>query len=138
MTDDGDFLVFDAGRKHVETYGIPVVNFFLLSSRPCSGPDALSAHSTLARGVGEIDGSGYARAISVIRGEVAFGPQTWSTGLALDWPASVKSVVLATTDDDSGTAIAAWNLRRDGEGRDMSLPSTTETFVPTLTLFKPR
>jgi hypothetical protein len=129
-----DFLTFNEGTDHVLSSGMPATCHFLLSTDNVA---ALSATSTLAGGVGEITGTGYGRTSQSLptptAGDLSFTPSTWTTGSATDWPASVCSIILATTSDNSGVAIAAWNLVPGGAGRDLSHASTTEVVTPTLT-----
>jgi hypothetical protein len=131
-----DFLSFNEGRKELANNGLPATCYFLLSTRDCA---THAVTDTLAGGVGEITGTGYARqseaeptASSANPAAVAFAQKTWATGAAADWPASVKSVVLATTSDNTGKAVCAWNLVAGGTARAMNVPSTTENFTPTL------
>lgn len=133
-----DFIIFTAGRSQLANGGLPSTCYFLLSSKPCSGAGGHTASDTLAGGVGEITGTGYARASqsepSAAAGVVSFDEMVWATGSATDWPDTVRSVVLATTADDSGVAVCAWNLIAGGDPRDLSQASTTERFTPTLTI----
>lgn len=112
-----DFLRYDEGAKYLLTSGdgLPSTCRFLLSTKPCSGAGTHVVGDTLAGGVGEITGTGYARQSQAAptpgsTGTVSFSQMTFATGSATDWPASVKSVVLVTTADNSGKAICAWNL----------------------------
>jgi hypothetical protein len=96
-----DFISFNEGRKELANNGLPATLYFLLSSKDCN---THVVGDTLAGGVGEITGTGYARqseaeptASAANPSAVAFAQKTWATGAATDWPASVKSVVLATT-----------------------------------------
>jgi hypothetical protein len=131
-----DFISFNEGRKEVLNNGLPATCYFLLSSRDCA---THAVTDTLGGGVGEIIGTGYARlseseptASAANPSAVAFAQKTWTTGAATDWPASVKSVVLVTTSDNTGKAICAWNLVPGGTARAMNAASTTENFTPTL------
>lgn len=131
-----DFISFNEGRKELANNGLPATCYFLLSTRDCN---THVVTDTLGGGVGEITGTGYARqseseptASAANPSAVAFAQKTWSTGSATNWPASVKSVVLATTSDNTGKAICAWNLQAGGTARDMSGASTTENVTPTL------
>jgi hypothetical protein len=133
-----DFISFNEGRKELANNGLPSTCYFLLSTRDCS---THVVGDTLAGGVGEITGTGYARlteseptATSANPSAVAFAIKTWSTSSATDWPASVKSCVLVTTSDNTGKAICAWNLVTGGAARAMNAASTTENFTPTLTV----
>lgn len=102
------------------------------------GTSAFSASDTLAGGVGEISGTGYSRKNesepAASSGAVSFAQKSWDNGSATDWPATVRSVVLVTTANNSGKAICAWNLQAGAAARDMSQAHTTENFTPTLTL----
>jgi hypothetical protein len=133
-----DFLAFTEGKNELLNNGLPSTCYFLLSTKPCSGTGALAASDTLAGGVGEITGTGYARQSqaepSASGGSVTFAQMSWATGSATDWPASVKSVVLATTSGNAGKALCAWNLQTGGGARDLSGANTTESFTPTLSL----
>lgn len=136
-----DFISFNEGRKELANNGLPATCYFLLSTKPCSGTGTLAVTDTLAGGVGEITGTGYARqnqaepaASSANPAVVTFAQMTWSTGSATDWPSSVKSVILVTTADNSGKAICAWNLQAGGTARDLSQANTSELFTPTLSL----
>jgi hypothetical protein len=133
-----DFISFNEGRKELFNNGLPATCYFLLSTKDCA---THVVGDTLGGGVGEITGTGYARqseaepAASLANpSAVAFAQKTWSTGANTNWPASVKSCVLATTVDNTGKAICAWNLVAGGAARDMSAANTTENFTPTLNL----
>jgi hypothetical protein len=63
---------------------------------------------------------------------IEFGPLVWLTADAEDWSPPAASVVMVTSQDDSGKAICAWNLQRDGRARDLSFPNTTETYTARL------
>lgn len=131
-----DFISFNEGANYLLTHGngLPTTCYFLLSTTAVSG---FTAGSTLAGGVGEITGTGYARqsqaAPTPSGGAVAFSQMSWSTGSATNWPATTKTVLLVTTSDNSGKAICAWNLVSGGGSRDLSQASTTEQVTPTLT-----
>lgn len=131
-----DFISFNEGRKELANNGLPSTCYFLLSTKDCN---THVVGDTLAGGVGEITGTGYARqseaeptASSANPSAVAFAQKTWATGAATDWPSSVKSVVFATTSDNTGKAICAWNLVTGGAARALNAASTTENFTPTL------
>jgi hypothetical protein len=133
-----DFLSFNEGRKEIANNGLPATCYFLLSTKDCS---THVATDTLAGGIGEITGTGYVRqsegeptATSANPSAVVFAQKTFATSSATDWPASVKSCVLATTVDNSGKAICAWNLVAGGTARAMNAANTTEAFTPTLNL----
>lgn len=130
-----DFLIFNAGLSELVSNGLPTTCYFLLSDRSC---DDHSPTDTLSGGVGEIDGTGYERQVeaepAAVAGTVAFDQMEWFTDTATDWSDSARSVVLATSDDDSGVAICAWNLLEGGGSRNLGQPNTTERFTPTLVL----
>jgi hypothetical protein len=133
-----DYLNFNEGRKEILNNGLPATCHFLLSTKDCN---THVVTDTLAGGVGEITGTGYARqteaeptATSANPSAVVFAQKTWATSAATDWPASVKSCVLATSADNTGKAIAAWNLVTGGAARAMNAANTTENFTPTLNL----
>lgn len=133
-----DFKSFSEGRKELASSGLPATCHFLLSTKAV---DTHAVGDTLAGGVGEITGTGYARQTEAEPTPslanptvISFAVKTWATGAATDWPAAVRSVVMATSADNSGKAIAAWNLIAGGAARDLSQASTTENFTPTLTL----
>jgi hypothetical protein len=129
-----DFLAFTEGENFVLAGGLPSTCYFLLSTKNCA---TFTIGDTLAGGVAEITGTGYARMSQAVptpsSGQAAFTIMTWNTGAATNWPNSVRSLVLATTTDNSGKAICAWNLIPGGGARDMSAASTTESVTPTLT-----
>lgn len=131
-----DFISFNEGRKELANNGLPATCYFLLSTKDTT---TLVVGDTLAGGVAEITGTGYARqseaeptATSANPSAVVFAIKTFATGAATDWPASVKSIVMATTSDNTGKAICAWNLVTGGTARAMNAASTTENFTPTL------
>ena len=129
-----DFLTFNEGIDHVLSSGLPSTCYFLLSTDNVA---ALTATDTLAGGIGEITGTGYARQSQALPtptlGDITFAASTWNTGSATDWPSAVRSMALATTVDNSGVAICAWNLIPGGAARNLSTASTTESVTPTLT-----
>lgn len=134
-----DFLVFTEGRNEIASNGLPSTCYFLLSTKSVDGTSVFTAGNTLAGAtVGEITGTGYARQSQAepapVAGVVSFAQKTWANGSATDWPATVRSCVLATTADNTGKAICAWNLQPGGVARDMSQANTTEQFTPTLTV----
>jgi len=133
-----DFIAFNEGRKEVWDNAKPATSYFLLSSKDCN---TLLVTDTLAGGVGEIAGTGYGRqseatpaASAANPAAVAYAQKTWATGAATDWPAGVKSIILATTPDNTGKAICAWNLVPGGAARAMNAANTTENYTPTLNL----
>jgi hypothetical protein len=129
-----DFLTFNEGTDHVLSAGMPSTCYFLLSTENVG---ALSATDTLSGGIGEITGTGYIRQSQAlptpVAGDITWASSTWNTGSATDWPSSVCSMALATTVDNSGVAICAWNLVPGGGARNLSTVSTTESVTPTLT-----
>lgn len=102
-----------------------------MSSKATSGPGALAKHATTIAQLGEITGDGYERNVNVLHGQIDYGPQEWSSGIALNWSADVRSVVMVSPAD---VPLCAWNLRPGGLTRNLSLPSTSEIFTPTLVL----
>ena len=81
--------------------------------------------------------NGYTRASQAapvpVAGVASFTQMTWQTGAATDWPANAASIILVSSQDNSGKLICAWNLIASGAARDMSQPNTTEQVTPTLT-----
>lgn len=133
-----DFIDFTEGQNQLLSGGLPSTCYFLLSTKPCSGGGAHAVGDTLAGGVGEITGTGYARQSQArpapSGGAAAFAQMSWATTTHTDWPSGVKSIVLVTSADNSGKAICAWNLIAGGAARDLSQASTTEQVTPTLSL----
>lgn len=131
-----DFLAFTEGENYLATHGqgLPATCYFLLSTNAVS---SFSIANTLAGGVAEITGTGYARqsqsAPVPSGGQVSFAMSQWTTGAATDWPAAVKSIILATTPDNTGKAICVWNLQHGGAARNLSLAGVTEQVTPTIT-----
>ena len=130
-------ISFEEGRKKLAQSGLPATCFFLLSTK--SETDFLQT-DTLAGGVGEATGTGYARQSQALPTPttanptaISFVQMTWSTGSATDWPVAVKSVVLVTTTDNTGVAVAAWNVNGTS-GFPMNAASTTLQDTPTLDL----
>lgn len=130
-------ISFEEGRKHVAQSGLPATCEFLLSTKDEA---SFLQTDTLAVGVGEITGTGYARKSQALPTPtsanptaISFTQMSWATGAAVDWPAAVKSCVLVTTADNTGVAICAWNLNGT-TGRAMNAANTTENFTPTLNL----
>lgn len=130
-------IVFNEGKNLIGTSGLPGTCYFLLSTR------AVSTHAvtdTLAGGVGEITGTGYTRKSqaepSPTAGEYDFAQMSWDTDVNTDWSATVRSAVLVSTSDDTGAAIAAWDLGSDGSAAtlDMSGADNVLNFTPTLLL----
>lgn len=130
-------ISFEEGRKLLAQSGLPATCYFLLSTKDEA---TFTQADTLAGGVGEITGTGYARKSQSLPTPstanptaIAFTLMSWATGSATDWPSAVKSAVLVSTSDDTGKAICAWNLNGT-TGRAMNAASTTENFTPTLNL----
>jgi hypothetical protein len=131
-----DFLSFNEGRKELASNGLPTTCYFLLSTKDCA---THVVGDTLAGGVGEITGTGYSRQsqaeptpTTANPTAVVFTLMSFATGAATDWPASVKSVVLVTTSDNTGKALCAWNLQAGGTARVMNSANTTESVTPTM------
>jgi hypothetical protein len=133
-----DFLAFTEGVNLIANTGFPATCYFLLSTRSVDSTTPHAVADTLAGGVGEITGTGYARQSqaepSAASRAKAFTIESWSTGAATDWPNNVRSCVLVSTADNSGVAICAWNLQAGGGARDMSLADVTENVTPTFTV----
>lgn len=132
-----DFLMFTEGKTELANNGLPSTCYFLLSTKGVDAGTAHTAGETLAAAdLGEITGTGYARLTesepTASSGVVSFAIKTWSTGSATNWPAGVRSIVLATGASTTGKAICAWNLQTGGTARDMSAANTTENVTPTL------
>lgn len=132
-----DFTMFNEGKNRLGTSGLPATCYFLLSSQQIT-TGGLEATDTLAGGVGEITGTGYARQSQArptpTNGAFAFSQMSWATGAATDWPASVVSIVLVTTADNTGTAICAWHLQTGGTARALNQANVTELVTPTYTV----
>jgi hypothetical protein len=132
-----DFIAFTEGRNEVGSNGLPATCYFFLSTKSVDGTSPHTAGETLAAAdLGEITGTGAARKNqaepSPVAGVYSFAQMSWATGAAADWPAAVRSIVLATSATTAGKAICAWNLQAGGAARDMSAPNTTENVTPTL------
>jgi hypothetical protein len=136
-----DFLAFNEGSQYLLTHGdgLPATCYFLLSTSSCNGAGGsaqFTVGNTLAGGLGEITGSGYARqsqsAPVPVGSVISFAQMTWLTTTNSNWPNNVRSIVLASTPDNSGHAICAWNLTPGGGVRDLSQPQTTYNNTPTL------
>lgn len=130
-------ISFEEGRKLIAQSGLPATCYFLLSTKDEA---SFLQTDTLAGGVAEITGTGYTRKSQALPTPtsanptvIAFALMEWATGAATDWPAAVKSIVLVSTADSSGKAIAAWNLNGT-TGRAMNAANTTEDCTPTLDL----
>lgn len=132
-----DFIAFNEGRSELASNGLPSTCYFGLSSKSVDGTNAYTAGVTLASS-GEITGTGYTRKSQAeptpASGVVSFTQMSWTTGAATDWSATARSIFLATTTDNTGKIIAAWNLQTAGAARDLSGANTTENVTPTLTV----
>src|SRR3954468_22270761 len=108
------FIMFTEGKNELLNNGLPSTCYFLLSTHGVGAGTTHAASDTLAGGVGEISGTGYARQSqsepTASGGTATFAQMSWSTGSATDWPAGTRSVVLATTANNTGKAICAWDL----------------------------
>lgn len=132
-----DFIAFNEGKQELVKNGLPSTCYFFLSTKDCN--THVVGDTLAGAAMGEITGTGYARQsqsepATPTNGVASFSQMSWSTGAATNWPASVKSVVLATTSDNTGKAICAWNLQAGGTARDLSAANTTENVTPTLTV----
>jgi len=136
-----DFLMFNEGINYIlgahggANGGLPATCYFALSTNAIS---SFTTGTTLAGGIAEITGTGYARQSqsppAPSAGAVAFAQMSWSTGANTNWPAATKSIVLVDVlSGTSGKAYAAWNLIAGGGSRDLSQANTTEQVTPTLT-----
>jgi hypothetical protein len=132
-----DFISFNEGRKELASNGLPATCYFFLSTKDCN--THVVGDTLAGAAMGEITGTGYTRKsqseptpTTANPSAVVFALMTWTTSSATDWSSSVKSVVLATTSDNTGKAICAWNLVAGGTARNLSLASTTENVTPTL------
>lgn len=134
-------ISFEEGRKEIALNGLPATCYFLLSGKDEA---SFAQGDTLAGGVEEMTGTGYARESQALPTPstadptaIAFSQMSFVTGSATDWSNGTngvaKSVVLVTTADNTGKAICAWNLNGT-TGRDMSAANTTEDVTPTLDL----
>jgi hypothetical protein len=131
-----DFIVFDEGARELLNSGLPGTCYFLLSTKSIAATSPFTGTETLAGGVAEITGTGYTRKSqsepSASGRSISFTQMNWATGSATDWPATVRSILLATTSDNTGKALCAWNLQVGGAARDMSGANTTLYVTPTL------
>lgn len=132
-----DFIVFDEGARELLDNGCPATCYFGLSAKSVDGTNPYTAGNALATS-GEISGTGYTRKSqaepAAATRSKAFALMSWVTGAATDWPAAVRSIFLATTTDNTGKLICAWNLLTGGAARDLSQANTTENVTPTLSL----
>jgi hypothetical protein len=130
-----DFIAFNEGKTEMASNGLPATCQFLLSTKSVDATTPFVATDTLASS-GEITGTGYARKTQAeptpVAGVVSFAQMSWATGAAVNWPAAVRSIILATSADNSGKMICAWNLQAGGTPRDLSAANTTENVTPTL------
>ncbi len=134
-----DFIAFTEGKTELANNGLPSTCYLLLSTKSVDATSAHTAGETLAGAtLGEITGTGYSRQSqaepTASSGVVTFAQASFATSAATDWPATVRSIVLATGASTTGKAICAWNLQTGGAARDMSAANTTEAVTPTLTL----
>lgn len=132
-----DFIAFNEGKTEMASNGLPATCYFLLSTKGVDAGTAHTAGETLAAAdLGEITGTGYARKSQAeptpVNGVASFAQMTWDTASATNWPAGVRSIVLATGSAATGKAICAWNLQAGGAPRDLSAANTTENVTPTL------
>ena len=130
-----NFIEFNEGKDYENQNGWPATVYFLLSTRGVAAGTQHAAADTLAGGVGEITGTGYSRKNqsrpTTSAGLMTFTQMQWTTGSATDWPNSVRSIVAVTSSDNSGKALAAWDLiAPSGAGRDLSQANTTENVTP--------
>lgn len=126
-----DFVQFDEGSNYIIQNGWPTTVYFLLSTAKVG---ALTNSSTLAGGLEEITGTGYARQSQArptpVGGVLSFTQMTWATGVATDWPRNVTSIIAVTSPNNVGTALCAWNLQGGGAPRDMSGSNTYADVTP--------
>src|SRR3954447_6916935 len=120
-----DFIAFNEGKTEVASNGLPATCYFFLSTKGVDAGTAHTAGETLtAADLGEITGTGAARKSQAeptpASGGYSFAQMSWATAAAADWPAGVRSIVLATGAAAVGKAICAWNLQVGGAARDMS------------------
>src|SRR4051794_26801837 len=103
-----DFIMFNEGKAELQNNGLPEPCRFDLSTKTV---EELGAEATFAGGFSKATGTGYGEKTQTeptsAKGVVAFTKMTWETGLAADWPAAVKSVVLRS----GSKLICAWNLQ---------------------------
>jgi hypothetical protein len=117
---------------------LPSTCYFGLSSKSIDATSPYSASDVLNGGSGEITGTGYTRDSesepTATDGLVQFAQQSFPTGAATDWPSAVRSVFLATSSDNSGVMICAWNLQTGGTARNLAQANVTENVTPQLDL----
>jgi hypothetical protein len=132
-----EFIIFDEGKSRMGDDGLPATCYFLLSTKSVDGTNPFTEADTLVGpDMDEITGTTYARESQAepadTDGIYVFTQMTWDTDVNTDWPADVRSIVLATTANNTGVAICAWNLRAGGLARDMSSAGVIENVTPTL------
>jgi hypothetical protein len=98
-----EFMGFGEGGHYVRDFGLPRTCWFALSTKAV---DDFSVIDTLAGGIGEVSGTGYARQSQPAPnwsppwpGETViaeFEPVVFTTHTARDWPDAVRSIVLGT------------------------------------------
>lgn len=125
-----DFIQFTEGSNYITQNGWPTTVWFLLLSVPVG---TLTIGATLAT-LPEITGTGYSRMAqalpTVTGGALVFTQMTWANGVNIDWPHSVYGIAAATTSNNTGVALCAWNLQTNGVPRDLSNPNTFEEVSP--------
>lgn len=135
-----DVIVFNQGRTYIANNGLPATCYYLLSTKSVDATTPFALTDTLAGGQsGELVGAtGYSRKSELeptaVNGVVTFAVKTWATGSATDWSATVRSIVLVTTADNTGVMISARNLQTGGVARAMNAANTTENYTPTVTV----
>lgn len=106
---------------------LPSTGWFLLSTLPC----AQAATSDLTD-CGELTGTGYARQSQPVPaltdGLITFEPITWQTATATDWSWATQTLLLATTGNNTGSIVYAWDLG----GQDLSHPGDQLIVTPIL------
>lgn len=138
-------MAFNEGKNSLGSNGLPANVYFFPSTKPCpvninapAGGEHNPTDTLVGAAMGEITGTGYVRKTqaepSPSGGDFVFAVMTWNTGAATDWPASVKSLVLCTTSDNTGVAICAWNLIPGGTLVNLSAASTPLAVTPSLLL----
>lgn len=135
-----DFIVFDEGAPQLLNGGWPATVYWLLSTKSVDYLNPFKASDTLSQvtphlSSGEIAGTGYARISTttptvMVGREVALGDLTWYTLTATDWPSNVRSIVGASTMDDTGFMLAAWNLIPQGVAVDLSSAGQEALYQP--------
>lgn len=111
------------------TGALPATSWFLLSILTAD-------QSSIADLVdcGEITGTGYDRQSQTTPTmqavAVTFDAVTWLTGSAADWPWQVQSLVMATTHNNTGSVVCAWDIG----AQDLSHPGDLLELTPVLSL----